>query len=474
MALSWKKVVAGTLVMSTVLVTTLIPISSSADETVIKLNKEDVGEIVLEYSPAIKQLAKAETDLAKQHQDLNSAMSGIKALQDGLDGYKVLYNIEAAMTDNARTYFGLLLAGDGATAATMIDEVAGPTLTLGEETALKAEINALAAGGFTVAEYGQFQGLKAAYEAAGITDPNLNSSEEYEKFVAPLNGLYSMQTALMNLGITKETTEMAIANGAKSLFDAVLMLEDFQALQQLSYDMAFNDRQAAVYNYNSGKISLTDYLIIQNKLEIAKRNLDKMNRDVENMVMSLNAMLGQDITAKLELEREEWSPKSIASLEYYIEKGLKERNELETFNNSKQEKLNEYENVKEYFSKSSNTYKIIELEVAQLDIEESILKATIEENIRLAYMNFLEKKENLSVKEGSMNQAKAQYAELKVNAEVGFVTESMTVGLQVLVTQTTNDYYSALRDYESAYNALIGASSFGPAYSASQGMGGMN
>jgi len=79
-------------------------------------------------------------------------------------------------------------------------------------------------------------------------------------------------------------------------------------------------------------------------------------------------------------------------------------------------------------------------------------------------MNVLEKEEAMNLKKASMEDALRQYKELEKNVELGFVTADVLIGLDLMVTQATNDYYMANRNYISAYAALEGASSIGPAY----------
>ncbi len=66
------------------------------------------------------------------------------------------------------------------------------------------------------------------------------------------------------------------------------------------------------------------------------------------------------------------------------------------------------------------------------------------------------------------------YEELKLNYELGFITEGTLLGVETMLIQATNDYFTAYRDYMTAITTLDNSSMMGgPAFGGASAQGGM-
>jgi outer membrane protein TolC len=174
-------------------------------------------------------------------------------------------------------------------------------------------------------------------------------------------------------------------------------------------------------------------------------------------------MLGQDVTTKLKLTSKVGTIKKLQPIETYLPKALKERSELRTLAYNRSGKLAEFELIEDYYSSTSATYKITQSELKAMDLEKQQLEQQIDQEIREAYLNVLEKEEAFRLKSLTMKDNQRQYKNLELNVTLGFVTRSALLGLDIMMAQGTNDYATACREYLAAVAALEGASSIGPA-----------
>lgn len=444
--------------------------AASADEAILKLSRVTVGGLARGYSPAVKNLESSRNKLQIEYDDLKTAMEGLQTLYDLLPQYKTLYNSYLAvgsitdyqtyLQEAAKGIMGNAEAAENA-AAMLIDEVGNPT-PLAAELANRDNMQ--------VDEYMKYTGFQTQFSMFGITNPNLTLEEEYKKFVYPINmGPEAMQTGIRNLNVTIDNVEASIYNGAMSLYDSVLMLEGYLQLQTISYGMAQTDLTSATKKYEKDLISEDDYNIAVNKEKIAKLNMQSMARQVENLKMNLNLMIGIGVTTQVKFTSDFDGIVTLKSIDYYIERGIRERNELISLVNNYALKVKEFGYVKSYFNESSVGYKIVASELNEFDLKEKELELQIEKEIREAYLNVLEKEEDIKSAKLTLEDSTRQYESMRRRVDLGYITESTLTGLSIMMIQANNEYLTAQRDYFSAVTALESASSIGPAFSGSGG-----
>lgn len=442
--------------ISVVLVITLLCTGGSYAESVpLKLSKEEAKNLVVTYSPILKQLEKSKTDLVMNYSSLNKSLSGLKTLYDYLPRYKVLYNLyqQMRLIDKYDQYLALAIQGNIAVTTQFLANNGDVAVAVADPSNM------------TVEQYGEYLVLAQQFALISISNPNLSPAQEYETFISPLHAsTMSMQTGIMNLGITSDATKESLRFGIDTLYDTLLMLQGYQELQSMNYAMAKNNFDSAEKKYKAGLLSKTAYDKEYNKQAIAYLNMDTMNREVENLTMQLNLMLGLNITTELELTTQKVIEPTLGSLNEYVQRGLSERSEMLINKNNYQNSVFQFGLIKGYYSSSSLNYKISEAEVSDFELEKEQLMQQITLEINKAYLNAIDKEHAMVLKKAVLEDANRQLENLKKNIKLGLVTDSTRIGLELMVTQATNDYNTARRDYQTAYNALQNASSIGPKY----------
>lgn len=470
----YQKAIISLVLVLSLMVTMLLTNTTDAAEGEIHIKRDEVGQMALDNSRVVADLETTRNSLITQFSDMNAMTSGLKILHDQLPAYQGLYTWYQAMAaiPNYHTYLGLAAnPATAAQAALMIDEVDNGDLTVGEETALKAAVANPA--NMQVADYLGYAALQPQYAAMGITDPNIDKETEYDTFVYPIEiAPFALQNGVTSISRNITLAEKGIASGGRAIYDAILQLEGILAITKTSYDSARNDFSSAEKRYASGMVSEISYETSKNKQAIAHMNHRSMIRQVNNLKMNLNVMLGQDVMAKISLTQptsEDIELIDLLPIETYIERALEERNELITnYENYNLKKL-EFDKIDDYFSSSSNKYKATELELKDLEYEKESLLMSIEQEIRNAYVDIAQKREDLELKGLKLEDAKRQYSELELNVELGYVTEAMLTNIDMLVISSENDYNAALIAYGNALSSFDDATRLGPAYAGTQG-----
>jgi len=402
-------------------------------------------------------------------------MSFLEQAYDGLGAYAQLYDLYNSLSSNYTVYMGLMLSQDPTNigfAQAMIDGdllVADPVgdgatdsdlngLTGTEELALKTETLMM-----PIDVYVTYLMLQGQYAALGITNPRISKSTEYNTFIKPIKIIpATLQNGAMLMGVGVDQAKAGIPSGAESIFDLVLMMEGFEELQKLSYEMAVDTLTTTSKKYELGQISEVAYKTAVNDEKIALLNYQSMQRDVENWKMQLNTMLGQPVTTPLALIKEVGQPVVLEPLEFYINRGLKERAEIRNNRLNRDNKTDEMKLVEKYLGTRSMDFKRGDYLLKDYALELSYVENDIKADVMNAYVEVQDKEENYRIMKLTMDDALRQQSDMQLNVELGFVTTSMAKGLDIMVASATNDTYKAYRDYMVAVSALEQTSTIGP------------
>lgn len=462
--------------------TLILPTGSMADNSITALRRSEVGKMAQDYSPAIKSLERDKINLSQDYLDLTERLKGLQSLYDQLSTYRSLDGVYKSITSpHYLTYIGLISKAANpknpadpniVAAGQMIDGADEDPTDVDKDTILDenginntAEL-ALAAdvAKMTPTQYFQYQGLKSAFKAIGITDPNIGQRKEYETFVQPLEvAPAALQNGASLLGVGIKSASAGIKSGAEALFDGTLQLEGVVKLQKLNREIAEEALVTAEKKHALGQISDGAYQKAKNDARIAALNHQSIQRDYDNLKMNLNALLGREVTSAIALMEEDGPTPDLAPVEAYIAKGLKERSELRNigFNTSNKEK--ELVQVEKYLGKSAIEYKRAKGLLEDYALDKAYQEKAITAEIMKAYRNIAVQKQNLTVKKLAKDDALRQQKDMALNVSLGFVTEATAKRIDLLVTQATNEYYAAYRAYESAVAALELSSDIGRA-----------
>lgn len=466
----------------------IIHAATVSAETVLQLTKEEAQEITLENNNTIKSLDQTRKELLRGYSDLSDQMDLLEGLYNNLNTFEHLYTKNKNTRDNVsyNTYFEnskqiltntMRIEEIDEILSSPTDDVDIESLTnekntlVSENETYQNEITAL---GLTESEinniisyeeYQNLQILQAQFGSMNINKP-LSKEEEYSRFIKPLYVTpYSFQMNITSMNLTIETTKESILSGVNQLYDGILTLKEVKTILIESVALNESNLNNSQVKLQLGKATKVDVTKAKNNLEIARMELQKMEREINSMKMNLKKMLGLEPTTTINLIDEVTEVHNLQDLYYYIGNALTNRNEIKLIQLSIEDKNNEFDYVDEYFSSRSEEYLIGESELKGLYLDLEYTKLDIEKEIRNAYMDVKEKKAayELSIKE--LDQAITQYNNMQSYKELGYITSNTLNQLNIQKVQKENAKITAYRNYVNAYQALIDATSIGPAYS---------
>lgn len=467
----WMK--KSSLVMAVMMVLSLMVSSASmADDSMVEVRRDNVGNQVLAYSPTVSSLELGLISISRSYMSYKDSMESFEDIYNNLGTYQTLDSLYSQLSSDYRTYMGLVSSGDVdnmSLAASMIDgdvvdpDAADPNdpdgngLSNEEEEALAAEVES-----FPLATYTSYIILKAQFSAFGFSSPSISNREEYETFVYPIEVVpLAFQNSAKLLGVTIEQTKAGIKAGAEGVFDGAVMLEGIEAMLAISYELSEDALVTATKKYELGQLSEVAYKQAINDAQIAKLEYDSIQREVENMTMRLNWMLGQELSTPLVLVSDAGQTQTLQPLQAYIESALEARAEIKNnaFNEDYAEDQLYY--VDKYLRNSAIERRRLDHELEDLELEADYAVKAISADVQKAYMAVLDQAEFYRISQLTMKDAIRQQSDMALNVELGYVTASTARAVDLLVTQSTNDYHTAYRDYMTALSALEVASGIG-------------
>lgn len=476
--LKYMKVVTATLLAAAISLSSWAVASGPlmAEDETLKLTRKTFVDKAVDYSGTVKELDIQLEKLVNQHDSMNKMLEGLEQLYNTLDDYTMLYDLAIYTQEKDPSYWRYLqltyrLANNEILTPEEMLEVQTLALTYGDLS--NPDPNLIDPTYMTIMQYGMYVNLSPAFEQLGLANPHLTKAEEYDMFIYPLEvAPIALQNGITQLKRGIELAKVGTATGMGQLYDSYGMLTGYLELQEENYNVAKDNYEADKIRHELGRLSDADYEASANALEIAKLNRDKMQRQLDNLKMNMNRMIGRepDAPLKVQVTNQAFIPNKLDDVDVYTNRALKERNEILTQEEAIYAKQVEMTEVDKFFSESKDVYKATAL---QLDVSKSEMES-IKNDIRIeiisAYQNVLETQKAVDVAKDEFDAANRQYNVVKTNMQLGFVTASALSQVQMLVSNSLEGYNTAVTNYEKAYEDLINASHIGPAYQPEGGM----
>ncbi len=352
-----------------------------------------------------------------------------------------------------------------------LDSMAGLASSLGAVHNMVPRYNELgekyiaAPDTMTMGELGEYYFIGDYMRMFGIKSKTVSAQQEYDVFIAPIYiSNRSIKSGIESLKDGVISASDAIEVGATQLYNTVLMMNGLMELLELTYSASSTNYDFAVKRHDKGLLTDISLKISYNEMLSAKLNRDKMIRDIENLKMNMNIMMGKKATVAFTVGTVEVSTIELYKLNNYIDSALVQRSEIISLNRAIEDQDFKRMFIRNTFAKTDIQYILEQKQLELLKIDLANTKNNITLEIHKAYNNILEKEIALEIAYKDLEEANRQYAELAINIEQGFVTESMLSQLNMLVTNSINDVATKSRDYLAAVESLTNASSFGPAY----------
>lgn len=322
------------------------------------------------------------------------------------------------------------------------------------------------------AKVAQFEKAKVQLIAAGLADAktgepkSLSAKEEYKTFIMPQKmPWYIVQCMIQKTVKQKETANETIDVKVKEAYEKLLYAkEGYKLKNQLL------DRMLKGYNdlTNSNKLGMSSDIekkILEIEINKTKLDLDNLSKDIQNGEFQFKKALGININTKISLidslDKTIIEPKTYES---YLQNALCNRMEIYNANIDLEEKKRALNIIEDYFSEKEYDLMNAKKELDESDVALSDAKKNVEENIRKAYLDVIQKR--LEIKLASQNIVKSQQQldSAKKAYEIGTSQVSLIWDAELGLNKSQMDYNTSLRNYNIALYKLEKASKLGPAY----------
>ncbi len=474
-------------------------VNAEKKETEMQLTREKVMDMAVEHSNAIRDLSHQIEDMTVQFSEMKQGTSMLQKLYDMLPRFSSLLTKRSVTQANAQyaRYASLQqqMMSDQPRLTEVNDELAtlkavtnATQEQLDKIAALEAE--ALEINGrineyqsidstltsneksqiITMEESYELNILETQFKSMGITG-HLTRDEEYEIFVHPIKvASYEFQTAISSMKVGLETAEAGVRMGAWQLYNTLIDMYGFYTLRVEGNQLSKNQMDDISAKYEQGKATKTEVAKAVNAWQTSSLEKAKMERDIDNLEMSLKQMIGLNLNQKIKLIDVPKVKGELKPLDYYIKGAVTNRNEIKNVEYSLDVIRNELDAVEDFYDTDSEIYELTQARLKEKEWELLETQQTIEKEIRTAYIEVKKKKELIDVKHSNLVQSKNESKELQRFIDMGFVTESMKEGLLVSLIQKENDKDAEIRRYNHALEAIEKASQIGPGYFAQGGM----
>lgn len=273
------------------------------------------------------------------------------------------------------------------------------------------------------------------------------------------------------VGINKTITEKSLSLGLRDLYLGLMKSDKDYGIAQKKLKLAKDKHAINQIKFEQGLITKQDLEESEYEILKAETNIDETKRNRENMVRSLNSMLGVDVSTEYDTVIFDEFKRDLVlkPLEFYIEKALAERDEIK----SVEEELRLKEMKKEIYEKSKlfdKSYSLMEqYEDLELDIE--VLKAKLEKakfdvenDIKKAYIEIKNDLNSLESITDTIKMQKRSLDKLKIQYERGFITKTVISEMELGIEELENSKELVIYGYNTKIMKLEEAAGLGPAY----------
>lgn len=266
-------------------------------------------------------------------------------------------------------------------------------------------------------------------------------------------------------------TEKALSLGFRDMYLGFMKADrDYQMslkkleLQKRKYEVSKLKLEQGIVSTIEFEEEEYNYLKAQKAVDAGKRNRENMQRSVNSYMGSpldthYDTLLYSEYTRNLKLQ----------SLDYYIDKALKERLEIVSLVEEIEVKQKHLEvlakaRANDIYTEIRKEYADVSRELETLEVKLEQAKYDVENNIKSAYIDVKSEGYNLRNMQETLNMQKRSYERLKNQYEHGFIpkiaVDEMALGIEELQSGLDLVIYS----YNTKIMKLEDASGLGPAY----------
>lgn len=283
---------------------------------------------------------------------------------------------------------------------------------------------------------------------------------------------YSIWTNLLRYESNKKILKNTIYLAVRDLYDNVITLSDQINISKREYSQAVKKLDIEKVRYQAGKSTKYNYYLAEQNLLIQNKELNKLNRSLENLKLDLKKLIG--ISPKDGLELEAAGSYKIANtlLKYedYLKLALDNRNEVIFAKAGYWDKLNAYnaankkyvDNMSNYRFKTARDQALMALEEAKQSIE--VAEKSIESELLSSYIDVEDKVNNLSRCANEINVQEIELKKADLNLKEKKITSDQYDKIKSELDKAKIAYSHAVIELNTAELKLRYASDIGPGY----------
>ena len=273
------------------------------------------------------------------------------------------------------------------------------------------------------------------------------------------------------MGNNKTVTEKTLALGLRDLYLGLMKSDKDIEIVNRKFGLAKNKHDINQLKFDQGLITKQDLEESEYEQLKAEKAVDEAIRNRENMMRSLNSMLGVEISTVYETVKFDEFTRDLTfkPLEYYIENALNER--LEIKNIEEEIRLKELKKgiftSSRLFGKSyslEDQYEDLVLEIEVLKVKLEKTKFDIENEIKKAYIEINEDLHNLESTTETIKMQKRTLDKLKTQYDGGFIAKIVLDEMEIGIDEIENAKELVIYSYNTKIMKLEEAAGLGPAY----------
>ncbi len=312
----------------------------------------------------------------------------------------------------------------------------------------------------------QMAGAQAVLISFGINSYDLSKKGEYNKIIQPYDfAIYDLDASIDSLSINRQAAENGVEVGAKLLYSQISSLNDASKLQGELYENKQKEYEGDMMKYKYGLISEIERLESEKEFKNMKFDIDKINRNIDNISMSLKKMMGISLATSINLEPYNGYEKDLQSYYSYLNEALENRSEIIAAKIDLRTKQKELDITGDYMGESSDEYKSMKLSVHESEISLKEAQNSVNKDIKTGYADALKKKKALEIAQEKEKSLSENYKSMKLYHELGYVTKTQLLDTEAAYDNAQDNIISARRDYYDSLLKLEYASKIGPQYS---------
>lgn len=303
-------------------------------------------------------------------------------------------------------------------------------------------------------------------------DTSYFKNKDVSKFFDPDNyPNYSLWSSLLKLEFNKKSIANTVSLNIREIYDNLLMLNGQLNILNVSLAEAQKNLVQEKTQYTQGKISKSSIGKTEQNIEIQKKQIDKLRRNIDNLEYDLKQLLG--ISFKDEIIVKEYDNKQPSELEdynEYLNKALINRNDIAFARLDYRNSKNAYAAANHIYMDHMQIPEVIlqrdEASNMLTETEESIkeTKIKIQQEVLASYIDVKNKFAAIGKLTNTVKTKENNYKTAQIQFGKKIISKSQLDGILSDLNTEKFNYKNAVNEYNTAKIKLEYSCNVGPGY----------